>query len=144
MPTLRVLNLAVALLGLPMAGHAATWHVATNGLDTPGCGSRSQACRSISHAIGLASAGDTISVGPGRYGDADADGFFNRPGDEWAEQGSGCYCVLNINKPVRVISTDGALATMIGGHHAGPIDRGANHGLESGAGPRGHEKSFAW
>jgi hypothetical protein len=88
-------------------------HVETNGNDTSTCGDRRSPCRSISRAIENASAGDVILVGPGRYGDANADGDFNDSGDEPAEVGFGCYCVVKIGKTVTVVSDLGAHMTVI-------------------------------
>lgn len=89
--------------------------VAGNGTDGASCGSSSSPCRSISQAIDHASEGDVILVGPGSYGDADRDGYYDHPGDEAAEIGFGCNCILNINKSVKVISTLGAEVTVIEG-----------------------------
>ena len=69
-----VLALFAATAG---AGHAATLYVANNGVDGAGCGTRLAPCRSIRQAIGLASDGDRIIIGPGRYGDLNGDGAFD-------------------------------------------------------------------
>jgi hypothetical protein len=53
---------------------AATLLVAAGGLDADGCGTKAAPCRSITRAVGNAAPGDKIVVGPGRYGDLDADG----------------------------------------------------------------------
>jgi parallel beta-helix repeat protein len=97
-----------------------TWRVANNGVDDSTCGGVRNPCRSISQAIANATAGDTILVGPGRYGDLNGDGDFDDPGDEQARVGTGIGCVVCINKQVRVLSTDGATATMVDGESALP------------------------
>jgi hypothetical protein len=92
---------------------ASILRVETNGIDSATCGSNQSPCRSISQAIENAVAGDTIVVGPGRYGDANNDGDFNDPGDEHAEVGVGCYCVLKVAKAVRIESSRGSEMTVI-------------------------------
>ena len=64
---------------------AATRFVSNHGVDGPTCGDAATPCRSITRGITNAVAGDTIEVGPGRYGDVDFDGAFSSPGDEPAE-----------------------------------------------------------
>ena len=59
---------------------ADTWNVANYGLDTGGCGKRQAPCRSITQALSLARDGDTILVGPGRYGDVNRDGDLDDAG----------------------------------------------------------------
>ena len=105
---------AVLALALPPLAHGATLYVANTGDDWPFCGAATTACRSITWAISLAVAGDTIIVGPGRYGDLNRNGAL---GDILGEEtGSpGCSCVLSINKNVIVISSAGAAVTMIDG-----------------------------
>jgi hypothetical protein len=95
------------------AASAGVLQVETNGMDTSTCGSRRSPCRSISRAIERASPGDVILVGPGRYGDANADGDFNDSGDEIAEVGFGCYCAVKVWKAVTIISNLGAAMTVI-------------------------------
>jgi Periplasmic copper-binding protein (NosD) len=87
--------------------------VANNGLDSPACGAKSEPCRSISTAIDLAQAGDRVRVGPGVYGDLDADGDFDDDGEENAEQGFGCECMVNLLKPIKLESIEGASSTII-------------------------------
>lgn len=86
--------------------------VENNGVDSPRCGHSSSPCRSISQAIANSVAGDTIRVGPGRYGDLDQDGI---PGEEGEEKpdNSGCDCMVLIDKKVTVISTHGAAVTLV-------------------------------
>lgn len=89
--------------------------VATNGIDDATCGGTAQPCRSISQAIANALPGDTIEVGPGRYGDADGDGDFDDPGDEAAEIDTGCDCLILVpaGKRLTIVSRAGAGATLI-------------------------------
>src|SRR5690348_12492847 len=104
---------ALLLVTLSTAANAATtWHVESNGLDGPSCGTVAVACRSISRAIKLAAAGDTIVVGPGRYGDLNHDGDLLDPGDEASGFQSS---LIYINKPLRVVSSHGAADTVIDG-----------------------------
>jgi hypothetical protein len=115
---LRVALVAVVALAGAIAvpvSAATTWYVATNGSDlfSP-CGGKTQPCRSVSKAISLAAAGDTIIVGPGRYGDLDGSGTFGDfPGEEAAEIGSGCECMIKVNKQLTILSRDGALVTVL-------------------------------
>jgi hypothetical protein len=106
------------------AADAATIHVANNGLDVPTCGGAKSPCRSIGKGLTVASDGDTIEVGPGLYGDVDADGQFTTTGDEPAEIGTGCECMIHVTKAVTVISRSGATQTLI---HAGPPDGSGNY-----------------
>jgi hypothetical protein len=116
---LRLLLLVAALLvvGLEKRLQAAepspSLHVANNGTDSPACGGEDHPCRSISQAIANASAGDTIVVGPGRYGDLNGNGIFGEPGEEAAEVGFGCACMIHVNKPVKLESRDGAFVTVL-------------------------------
>ena len=94
--------------------YAATWYVADAGVDGPACGlSVSAACRSIGQAIEFATAGDTVLVGPGRYGDLNGNQILGEPGEE---RGFGGACVLAVNKPLIIVSSSGAAATSIDGH----------------------------
>src|SRR5262245_20828285 len=60
-----------------------------------------------------AQAGDVIEVGPGRYGDIDGDGTFVDPGEEPAQIGFGCVCMIRIDKPLTIQSTDGDAVTIL-------------------------------
>lgn len=100
---------AVVLFGLVSAAYGATLRVANNGVDGAGCGPAASPCRSITQAIANAVANDTILVGPGLYGDLDADGTPGETGEETPNFGA----MLMILKPVIILSTDGAAATVI-------------------------------
>jgi hypothetical protein len=99
-----------------------------------------------------ASAGDTILVGPGVYGDVDGDGAVgNSPGEEIATAGAMVY----VNKPLTIRSRDGAgdtivdvtgtaladvFATVVGNVELGTPNhgftvRGGVNGIRVGAGP---------
>jgi parallel beta-helix repeat protein len=93
--------------------NAETLYVANNGTDGPTCGTRAAPCRSISEAIQHANADDLILVGPGRYGDLDADGTVGEIGEERGEVGFGCQCMLHVNKRVTIWSTEGPAATTV-------------------------------
>jgi hypothetical protein len=123
------LSLLLVLLAmfLPREADAATVRVAVNGVDGPQCGlGKAPPCRTITRAIDNAAAGDTIEVGPGRYGDVDGDGQFTNPGDEPAQVGTGCDCVVHVpvDKRVVIVSSLGAAATVIhaGGSSAKVVD----------------------
>ncbi len=64
-------------------------------------------------AIDNASEGDKIVVGPGRYGDLNGNGIFGETGEEVAQVGFGCFCMINLNKRVRLFSRDGAFTTVL-------------------------------
>jgi hypothetical protein len=90
----------------PITVHAATIHVATSGVDGPGCGASASPCRTITQAAGMAVSGDRILVQPGHYSDdVDGDAVFGEPGEE--------TFALGFATGVRVESTDGAAATII-------------------------------
>lgn len=102
------------LVGATGAAEAATLQVANNGVDSAVCGPVASPCRSISKAIANAAPGDTILVGAGAYGDLDADGTFTpATGEEAAEVGFGCECMIKVDKPLTIISRDGADATVL-------------------------------
>jgi hypothetical protein len=110
--------LGSVILTLPLAALAGnTIHVANNGLDLPGCGTEAGPCRSISAGIAAAADGDTVLVRPGKYGDLDGDDALGGPGEETGNYSGTLY----VNKPVRVISTAGAGATVIQGVSSRPI-----------------------
>lgn len=110
--------LLIGLLGIGASAIAGVLHVAAYGSDSPTCGHQSP-CRSISQAMENAASGDTIYVGPGLYGDINADNFTG-PGDEHADPFGGgdnqppnTGCVVCISKPLHIYSTQGAATTII-------------------------------
>jgi hypothetical protein len=105
-----VLLLAALLLGVAAPTRAASVYVANDGLDGPSCGAKKSPCRSIRRGVVNAADGDTVIVGPGRYGDLNGDGVLSGPGEEIP---TGCSCMLAIDKPVSVVSSDGAAVTII-------------------------------
>jgi hypothetical protein len=120
--TIACLSAVAVCLAVAPAAHGATLYVASNGSDfnvpTP-CGEQANPCRSISRAIANAAPGDQITVGPGRYGDLDGDGVLGGFGEEVGIVGPFvCDCVLPIHKPLTVISSHGAAATIIDGRTA--------------------------
>lgn len=115
---IRVILVALALCTAGANANAAMLYVANNGVDSRNCGTKGNGpCRSISRALALAADGDTIEVGPGLYGDIDADGQFVSPGDEQAQLNQGCECIVHVNKSVTVVSRAGATQTLV---HPGP------------------------
>jgi hypothetical protein len=92
----------VLVIGSSTAAQAvATLYVANNGVDLAACGSTAQPCRSVNQAILLASDGDKIVVGPGRY----------TPTEEGTP--GGCTCMINVNKRLTITSRDGASITVL-------------------------------
>lgn len=104
-------TLPLLLLAVATTAPAATLQVANNGLDDGACGVKTAPCRSISRAIANATDGDTIVVGPGRYGDLDRDGVLNEPGEE----GPSGIAMLFVGKRVAIQSSGGAAVTIIDG-----------------------------
>ncbi len=103
---------AAVALAIAAAAPAATWRVAANGADSGGCGSTATPCRTISQAIFNANPGDTILIGPGVYGDVNADGDLNDPGEE----NSGVPGkMIVIAEALTIVSRDGAGSTVIRG-----------------------------
>ena len=117
-PVLKAAQLLAKLakaLAPPAPAAAPRLFVSNRGSDAPGCGGQASPCRTIAAALAQAAPGDTIEVGPGRYGDANGDGDFDDPGDEPAEIGSGCECAIRLDVPVTLRSRDGAGATLLTG-----------------------------
>jgi hypothetical protein len=113
----RVVMVVVMLCAGARGASGATWYVADVGVDGPACGlTASAACRSIGQAIELATAGDTIIVGPGRYGDLNGNQVLGETGEERGSDSGAC--VLAVNKAVIIVSSGGAAATVIDGHTA--------------------------
>jgi hypothetical protein len=105
--------LALLIWAAVPAWAAVKW-VENFGVDSGACGaSFTTPCRTIDQAITNASPLDVILVGPGVYGDIDGDGSFTTPGDEAAEIGSGCNCVVKVNKRLTILSRRGTAATVI-------------------------------
>jgi hypothetical protein len=92
-------------------GQGRILHVANNGLDSLTCGAKAHPCRSIGRAIANANAGDTLLVGPGRYGDLNNNGVFGEPGEEVIDPN--WYVMINVHKPLRILSRDGASVTVL-------------------------------
>lgn len=118
---LRVLLLAGTLGLLQLtAVEAATSdsiiRVATNGVDSGTCGAEAQPCRTISQALLNASDGQTILVGPGRYGDLNRNGTLGEAGEESAGNPD-VKCMVNVDRSVAIYSQSGASVTTI---DAGP------------------------
>jgi hypothetical protein len=86
-------------------------HVANNGIDAATCGARDDPCRSITQAIANAKAGDTLLVGPGRYGDVNGNDVPGEPGEEMPA--AECRCAVHINKRIHLLSRGGAAVTLI-------------------------------
>jgi nitrous oxidase accessory protein NosD len=112
---MRNILAAVILCGVVrVANGSVSVYVGIAGTDGPTCGSKQSPCRSIGQGIANAAVGDTVVVGPGLYGDINANGVLGDPGDENpAVFSPGCGCVLGIEKSVDVTSSDGAGATVI-------------------------------
>jgi hypothetical protein len=106
--TMRV-SAPLFLTLVPFFASAADIRVANYGVDAPACGSAVSPCRSITQAIEIAQAGDTVLVGPGRYGDINGDGDFTDAGDEHGDS-----AVITLARSgLRIISERGASVTLI-------------------------------
>lgn len=108
MRTMCMLSMLL-LVSTGLTAEAAVLQVANNGLDGPACGGKTAPCRSITRAVDLAAPGDTIVVGPGRYGDLDRDGTLG----EANEEGPEIAALILIDKAVTVESVTGAASTII-------------------------------
>ncbi len=104
---------AFLTLGVAAPVRAATMVVASYGVDSASCGSAMDPCRSITQAITNAAPGASITVGPGLYGDLNHNGTFGETGEEPAQIGTGCGCMVDVNKQLTIVSRDGAAATVI-------------------------------
>jgi hypothetical protein len=103
---------AAGALWLAAPAGAATLYAANDGTDSASCGAQPSPCRSISAAILVAGDGDTIEVGPGRYGDLDGDGTLGSvPGEEPSP--AACACLVHADKRLAIRSRDGAGATLL-------------------------------
>ncbi|TMA76483.1 MAG: hypothetical protein E6J72_16775 [Deltaproteobacteria bacterium] len=110
----QLVSFTAAVLAATPAARAATFYAANDGNDGSShcrCGGKANPCRSITCAITRAAPGDKMIVGPGVYGDLNANGTPGEAGEETPSPG--CNCVLSINKPVVVVSSGGAAATVI-------------------------------
>jgi hypothetical protein len=105
---LTVIASSVALVDAAVAG---TRYAAVTGLDDDLCGTKAKPCRSIRRAIDHAADGDTVVVGPGRYGDLNNNGITGEDGEEVGF--AFCGCTLGIDRSVTVVSSAGAAATVI-------------------------------
>jgi parallel beta-helix repeat protein len=110
MHTTKIAFAIAFTLAQATAAHAGKVVVAAYGLDAPGCGTKRAPCRSIGRAIADAAPGDTIAVGPGRYGEFDGDDSpAAGPGEETVTAG----VLVRIAKPLRIVSRDGSGVTVI-------------------------------
>jgi hypothetical protein len=100
-----------AIATTPATGN--TLYVANNGIDSPTCGALASPCRSISQGIFNATAGDTLLVKPGRYGDLNFDGVLASPGEESGQATPGSLGGIRVSKSLTILSTAGADATVI-------------------------------
>ena len=123
---LTIVSRLIVSLSVLVSGHALAAsplvYVANNGTDAPSCGAQTKPCRSITQAMANAANGSILVVGPGRYGDLNGDGKFDAPGEERPQSReyqppSGppldLNCVVCIFKPLTLVSTYGAEATII-------------------------------
>lgn len=121
---IRRLATIALLCVLTPSVYAATLYVANTGVNGTGCGTQTTPCRSITWAIVTAAPGDTIIVGPGRYGDLNDNGVLDEAGEEIGL--NDCppltlcpiCCVVRVNKAVTVLSSHGAASTVIDGRSA--------------------------
>jgi hypothetical protein len=119
---IRSVVLGILLTAVAQRAHATSVYVGNGGIDGPGCGAKTSPCRSIGQGIANAADGDTVVVGPGRYGDLNLNGVLGESGEENPSVFTpGCGCVLGIEKSVDVVSSDGAAATVIDGSSVGAI-----------------------
>lgn len=109
-----VVGLVVTSTSIGYPAFAATLLVAVNGIDGPTCGPTTSPCRTITRAITNAVDGDTVVVGPGRYGDVDGDHALSGSQEEPPNL-NGCGCAIDISKRVTIVARDGAAATVIDG-----------------------------
>ena len=86
------------------------WFVAANGTDSATCGGKKEPCRTITVAMAGALDGDTVEVGPGRYGDLNGNGML---GEAEEEAALACACVVSLTKSLLLQSSAGAAATVI-------------------------------
>ena len=106
---------AVAILGMAVPAVSNDLYVRNSGLDSAHCGGAQSACRTINQAIVNAAAGDSIWVGPGRYGDLNGDGDLEDPGEEHLKHIGFDLCMICIRKPIHLYSLFGPDVTVITG-----------------------------
>src|SRR5262249_12273900 len=108
--SLQFLFASAVSLALGPAARGATLYAANNGVAPAHPRASATPCRSITRAMANAADGDTIQVRAGRYGaDNNDNGIFGEPGEEIPSFGG----MLTIAKPLIILSTDGAAATVI-------------------------------
>jgi hypothetical protein len=121
MRSTRIVILATVSILAAEVSTARTVYVTNDGADSGSRGAKATPCRSISQAIENASAGDTIGVGAGRYGNISGDGTFSHPGDEHPQSGGPPHfvatagCIVCVNKALTIQSLHGASVTVIEG-----------------------------
>ncbi|HTO52896.1 MAG TPA: right-handed parallel beta-helix repeat-containing protein [Myxococcota bacterium] len=108
-PLSRCALLVVLCAGFAAHAFGATVLVANDGLDSDTCGTAKDPCRSIGKAITRANDGDSIVVGPGRYGELNNDGAFGGAGEEPNAAGG----MIVVDKGVKIQSLLGATLTVI-------------------------------
>jgi hypothetical protein len=97
--TLGILLAAAPFFALVSAADAGMVYVAINGTDSVSCGAKTAPCGTITQGIHNAGVGDTVIVGPGGYR---------------GETGTpSCGCFVAVDKPVHLVSSDGAPSTVI-------------------------------
>lgn len=128
MKTLTSTLAGAILLSTGSIAAASTLYVANNGSDIFPCGAVTSACRSITFAIQQATAGDTILVKPGRYGDLDGDGALQSLGEETGSPIPTSQGAVYVDKQLTILSTAGAEATIIdiGGAKQAVVELAAN------------------
>ena len=106
----------VAALAAPVRAGTPTLYVSMMGTDAPECGEKRNPCRTISRAVQNAPDGALVVVGPGRYGDLNADGVLDADPEAGEEDPVPCgsaSCAVRLSKPITVVSSDGPGATVI-------------------------------
>ena len=101
---LTAVLLALGASNLALAAGQLFW-VSNRGVDSSTCGATTNtACRSISQGIENATEGDTVMVQAGQYGDLNADGDLDDPGDEHFDPGVNDRdtCAVCIRKRLRI------------------------------------------
>ena len=114
--------LALSILGLGAGAEQAVeaLHIENNGVDSSSCGDRRNPCRSISQAIANADSATGSSSAQGATATSIRTGYLASTDEEAGDVG-GCQCMINVNKQVTILSTDGAEATV--------LDAGSSGGL---------------